>query len=97
MVKKIQYKQNEIEQLNNKPIFIKISPDLEDEQLRDIALMSLANNVNGLIISNSTLKRPNTLSSLYKNEVGGLSGKPLFIDSTIILKKCTHLQMVKFH
>ena len=80
LVKKIQYKQNEIEQLNNKPIFIKISPDLEDEQLRDIALMSLANNVNGLIISNSTLKRPNTLSSIYKNEVGGLSGMPLFID-----------------
>ena len=49
--------------------------------------MSLANNVNGLIISKSTLKRPNTLSSLYKNEVGGLSGKPLFIDSTLILKK----------
>ena len=73
--------------MNNKPIFIKISPDLEDEQLRDIALMSLANNVNGLIISNSTLKRPDTLFSLYKNEVGGLSGKPLFIDSTIILKK----------
>ena len=87
LVKKIQKKQNEIEQLSNKPIFIKISPDLEDEQLRDIALMSLANNVNGLIISNSTLKRPNTLSSLYKNEVGGLSGKPLFIDSTIMLKK----------
>lgn len=87
LVKKIQHKQNEIEQLNNKPIFIKISPDLEDEQLRDIALMSLANNVNGLIISNSTLKRSNTLTSLYKNEVGGLSGKPLFIDSTIILKK----------
>jgi len=87
LVKKIQHKQNEIEQLNNKPIFIKISPDLEDEQLRDIALMSLANNVNGLIISNSTLKRSNTLTSLYKNEVGGLSGKPLFIDSTIMLKK----------
>lgn len=87
LVKKIQSKQNEIKQLNNKPIFIKISPDLEDEQLRDIALMSLANNVNGLIISNSTLKRPNTLVSLYKNEVGGLSGKPIFIDSTLILKK----------
>ena len=87
LVKKIQNKQNEIEQLNNKPIFIKISPDLEDEQLRDIALMSLANNVSGLIISNSTLKRPSILTSLYKNEVGGLSGKPLFIDSTIILKK----------
>ncbi len=87
LVKKIQNKQSEIAQLNNKPIFIKISPDLEDEQLRDIALMSLANNVNGLIISNSTLKRPHTLTSLYKNEVGGLSGKPLFLDSTLILKK----------
>ena len=87
LVKKIQNKQNEIKQLNNKPIFIKISPDLNDEQLRDIALMSLANNVNGLIISNSTLKRPNSLISAYKNEVGGLSGKPIFLDSTIILKK----------
>ena len=87
LVKKIQDKQNENKQLNNKPIFIKISPDLNDEQLRDIALMSLANNVNGLIVSNSTIKRPHSLISSYKNEVGGLSGKPIFLDSTIILKK----------
>jgi len=87
LVKKIQSKQSEIKQLNNKPIFIKISPDLDNEQLRDIALMSLANNVNGLIISNSSLKRPNTLVSLNKNEVGGLSGRPIFLDSTLILKK----------
>ena len=87
LVKKIQAKQNEIKQLNNKPIFIKISPDLDDEQLRDIALMSLANNVNGLIISNSTIKRPSSLISSYKNEIGGLSGRPIFLDSTIVLKK----------
>ncbi len=87
LVKKIQNKQSEIKHLNNKPIFIKISPDLDDEQLRDIALMSLANNVNGLIISNSSLSRPNTLISSNKNEVGGLSGKPIFLDSTLILKK----------
>ena len=87
LVKKIQTKQSEIEQLVNKPIFIKISPDLNDEQLRDIALMSLANNVKGLIISNSTIKRPNSLISSYKNEVGGLSGKPIFLNSTILLKK----------
>ena len=60
---------------------------MDDEQLRDIALMSLANNVNGLIISNSTIKRRNSLISVYKNEIGGLSGKPIFLDSTIILKK----------
>ena len=87
LVKKIHKKQDEILQLNNKPIFIKISPDLTDEQLRDIALMALANDVKGLIISNSTLKRPKTLISSYKNEIGGLSGKPIFLDSTIILKK----------
>ena len=49
--------------------------------------MSLANNINGLIVSNSTIKRPHSLISSYKNEVGGLSGKPIFLDSTIILKK----------
>ncbi len=87
LVKKIQKKQTQIEQLVKKPIFIKISPDLDDEQLRDIALMSLANNVNGLIISNSTIHRPDTLNSIYKNEIGGLSGKPLFLNSTILLKK----------
>jgi len=87
LVKKIQAKQSEIEELVKKPIFIKISPDLNDEQLRDIALMSLANNVNGLIISNSTTQRPETLISSYKNELGGLSGKPIFLNSTILLKK----------
>ena len=87
LVKKIQIKQNEIKSLSDKPIFIKISPDLNDEQLRDIALMSLANNIKGLIISNSTIKRPNSLTSIYKDEVGGLSGRPIYLDSTIILKK----------
>ncbi len=87
LVKKIQAKQSEIKELVKKPIFIKISPDLNDEQLRDIALMSLANNVNGLIISNSTTQRPDTLISSYKNELGGLSGKPIFLNSTILLKK----------
>ncbi|MBI04573.1 MAG: dihydroorotate dehydrogenase (quinone) [Pelagibacteraceae bacterium] len=87
LVKNIQKKQLEVEQLSDKPIFIKISPDLDDEQLRDIALMALANNVNGLIISNSTIKRPKTLISSYRNEIGGLSGKPIFLDSTIVLKK----------
>ena len=87
LIKKIQSKQFEIKYLNNKPIFIKISPDLDDEKLRDIALMALANNVNGLIISNTTIQRPNSLIYSLKNEIGGLSGKPIFFDSTIILKK----------
>ena len=77
--------------LTNKSLLLKISPDLDDEQLRDIALMSLALNVDGLIISNSTIKRYANLTSKNQNEVGGLSGKPLFIDSTLLLKKMYNL------
>ena len=55
--------------------------------MRDIALISLANNIDGLIISNSTTERSSSLKSFAKNEIGGLSGKPLFLESTLILKK----------
>ena len=73
--------------LEKKPILLKISPDLDDEQLRDISLISLANGIDGLIITNTTLGRPNTLNSKHNNEIGGLSGKPLFVKSTLTLKK----------
>ena len=87
LVKALQKKQGELNNLNKKPIFFKISPDLNDEQLRDIALMALANNIAGLIISNTTIERPKKLLSKNKNEIGGLSGKPLFVQSTLSLKK----------
>ena len=87
LVKALQKKQSENPNIKQKPIFLKISPDLNDQQLRDIALMSLANNVSGLIIGNTTIDRPINLMSNNKNEIGGLSGKPLFIKSTLSLKK----------
>ncbi len=87
LVKSLQKKQKELTNRADLPIFIKISPDISEEQLRDIALMSLANNVSGLVISNTTIKRKNNLVSPNKNEIGGLSGKPLFLQSTLILKK----------
>ena len=75
------------ENLVSKPILIKIAPDINDEQARDIALSSLALDIDGIIISNSTIDRPSTLQSSYQSEVGGLSGKPLFVKSTLMLKK----------
>ena len=87
LVEELKIKKNKLSTLENIPIFFKISPDLNEEQIRDIALMSLANNVDGLVLSNSTLDRPKTLISDFKNEIGGLSGKPLFLKSTLILKK----------
>ena len=87
LVQSIKDKKNEVLDLKITPIFFKIAPDMDEEQIRDIALMSLANNIDGLIISNSTIDRPKVLTSNYKNEIGGLSGKPLFLKSTLMLKK----------
>ncbi len=80
-------KKKSIPNLETTPIFLKIAPDINEEQMRDIALISLANNIDGLIISNSTTERSSSLKSFAKNEIGGLSGKPLFLESTLILKK----------
>ena len=87
LVKSIKDKKIENDSIVNKPIFFKISPDMDEEQIRDIALMSLANNIDGLIISNTTLDRPIILNSKFKNEIGGLSGRPIFVKSTLMLKK----------
>ncbi|CAN5262219.1 quinone-dependent dihydroorotate dehydrogenase [soil metagenome] len=61
------------------PLFLKISPDLPDEALRDIAAM--AGQVDAVIVSNTTIARPPLLSP-RRGEAGGLSGKPLFDRST---------------
>ena len=87
LVKSLNKVKKNNENLVTKPIFIKISSDINDEQARDIALSSLALAIDGIIISNSTIGRPQTLQSSYQNEVGGLSGKPLFVKSTLMLKR----------
>lgn len=87
LIKSLHKRKNENSSLETKPILLKISPDMNEEQLRDISLISLASGIDGLIISNTTVDRPSSLISRNKNEVGGLSGKPLFIKSTLMLKK----------
>jgi dihydroorotate dehydrogenase len=58
------------------PIFLKVAPDLEPEDIADIAEISLARGIDGLIVSNTTVGRP-PLRSRYGQEGGGLSGAPL--------------------
>jgi len=68
------------------PLLLKIAPDLDGHALDDIAQVSLASGIEGIIVSNTTLSRPPELKSPNKNEAGGLSGAPLFAPSTAILK-----------
>lgn len=70
----------------NIPIFLKIAPDLNDQELRDVAESVLNNKIDAVIISNSTITRNNLISKNQK-EIGGLTGKPLFDISNRILTK----------
>lgn len=67
------------------PLVLKIAPDLTAEDLEDVAAVSLAANLSGIAVSNTTLARPETLRAPARNEAGGLSGRPLFEPSTAIL------------
>lgn len=75
------------QQHKNTPIFLKIAPDLDLEQLKSIAELSLQYEIDAVIISNTTIARNFNLLSTCQNEAGGLSGKPLFEKSTEILKQ----------
>jgi len=68
------------------PIFLKVAPDLDERQIEDIVNSALKFDLSGLIISNTTLARPDSLRSWHKTESGGLSGQPLFAASTKVLR-----------
>ena len=68
-----------------KPILLKIAPDLNNNQLLDIISIVKDTGLDGIIATNTTINRDN-LKSLNKNELGGLSGKPLTSRSTEVIK-----------
>lgn len=59
------------------PLLVKIAPDLDASDLADIAAVALAGDCDGLIVSNTTIRRPETLTGKHRGEAGGLSGAPL--------------------
>ncbi len=69
------------------PVFLKIAPDLADEDKADIADAARAMKLDALIVSNTTIARAPNLRSANASEAGGLSGKPLFAMSTALLKE----------
>ncbi|BDB52913.1 quinone-dependent dihydroorotate dehydrogenase [Flavobacterium ammonificans] len=68
-----------------KPILLKIAPDLTDEQLLDIIDIINDTKIAGVIATNTTLSREG-LASENKIETGGLSGKPLAKRSTEVIR-----------
>ena len=72
------------------PIFLKIAPDLTDDDLAEITEVALASRIAGIIATNTTLCRDG-LTSADKSQNGGLSGAPLFERSTRVLAKLSQL------
>ena len=68
-----------------KPILLKIAPDLTDEQLLDIIDIIKETKIAGVIATNTTISREG-LQSDNKTEMGGLSGKPLTNRSTEVIR-----------
>lgn len=68
------------------PLFVKLAPDLDDAALPELVELCAESGVAGLIISNTTLARPD-LRSRHRAESGGLSGAPLFSRSTRMLAR----------
>lgn len=70
----------------DRPVFLKVAPDLDVKAIEDVCEVALAaSKLSGLIVSNTTLSRPESLVSPARGEAGGLSGKPLFDLSTRVL------------
>lgn len=74
-------KRDSLISLHNKstPILVKIAPDLEESEIKSIVNSAKASKINGIIVSNTTIQRPQSLKSSQDlvQQTGGLSGAPL--------------------
>lgn len=60
-----------------RPLVLKISPDLTQDELVDVVSVALKHRVDAIAATNTTLDRPSSLRSQFASETGGLSGQPL--------------------
>jgi dihydroorotate dehydrogenase len=74
-----------------RPVVVKLAPDILEAELEPIAQRLLAHGVDGIAISNTTLAREGLKDAATAKEAGGLSGRPLFRRSTALLARMYRL------
>lgn len=89
LVKVLKESQNRLSDLHKKyaPLLVKIAPDLDGNEITEMADIFSTNKIDGIIATNTTLDRAGVGDSPYKNETGGLSGAPLFEKATEVLRR----------
>ncbi len=82
-LKNLKIKQAELEKKYSKktPLFIKIAPDLSDQEIKTMSEIFLKNKIEGLIATNTLLNRPPLKTKHTEKLLGGLSGAPIFNQS----------------
>lgn len=69
------------------PLALKIAPDLDIEQIKQIAELLIRHRIDGVIATNTTLSREGVENLPHGNETGGLSGKPVRDKSTTVIRQ----------
>ena len=72
---------------SNIPIVVKVSPDIKDQEIPKISDVLLKNNVEAVILSNTSDSTREELNDIQKHQKGGLSGKPIEEKSTKMIAK----------
>lgn len=88
LVEKVSQVRKNIHSERKPPLLVKIAPDLTEQDKKDITdvVLKVPGRVDGLVVTNTTISRPASLKSKYKEETGGLSGEPLKQMSTQCVK-----------
>ena len=86
---KLQERKLRLEAASNRrkvPMFVKIAPDLDEAQISVIAATLKANGIDGVIATNTTIAREAVQGLPHADEVGGLSGRPVFEASNRVIR-----------
>ncbi|EFO2078836.1 quinone-dependent dihydroorotate dehydrogenase [Escherichia coli O409] len=85
----IKNKQNDLQKIHQKyvSIAVKIAPDLSEEELIQVADSLVRHNIDGVIATNTTLDRSLVQGMKNCDQTGGLSGRPLQLKSTEIIRR----------
>tara|TARA_B100000963_G_scaffold313457_1_gene291414 strand:+ start:12078 stop:13121 length:1044 start_codon:yes stop_codon:yes gene_type:complete len=73
--------------ISKTPIAVKVSPDIDDVEINKISEVLLNNDVEVIIVSNSSDSTRDNLKNIQKHQKGGLSGKPIEQKSTKLINK----------
>jgi dihydroorotate dehydrogenase len=89
LLAELKSKQNELAEKHGKyvPLALKIAPDLTNEEISQICDSLLKNNIDGVIATNTTLDRTIVEGMKHSNEMGGLSGRPVQLRSTEVVRQ----------